>query len=213
MSTMPAGFSFDADKHEYRLGTTIVPGCTSLLVGGGLVSFDFVSRDQLERKSELGRESHRACHLHNINSLGKYDERIKKRLHAWITFKENCKSFVLISSEYQCVATFNGMHYGMKADVNARIDGDDTVIELKIGHPMPHVGVQLAGYAAGLPHPRYTAPLARFLARKRIAVELQENGLPKVHLYNERSDLDVFLSLLHTVSWKRRFDKIYKEKP
>lgn len=211
MSTLPTGFSFNAEKHEYKLGSQIVPNCTSILSSGGLVSFKFVSLDVLERRSELGREVHKACHLHNIGKLGKYDDRVKPHLHAWIMFKEQCKSFHLVSSEYQTVATINGMSYGMQCDCNARVDGIDTVIEYKIGNVYPHHAIQTAGYAAGLPHPKFTQPMPRFLARKRIAVELQQNGYPKVHRFDEKSDIDVFVSLLHTVSWKRRFEKVYKE--
>lgn len=213
MSEPTVSFSFNADTHEYRLGANIVPACTSLLSQGGLVSFHHVSLDVLERKSELGREVHRACHLHNLNKLGSFDPLIKPHLHAWIHFKENCKRFVLISSEYQCVATVNGMHYGMQADTVALVDGYETVIELKIGKVYPHHGVQLAGYAAGLPHPKYTAPLARFMARKRMVVELRGNGHPKVHLFHQKSDYDykVFCSLLYTSTWKAQFEKVYRE--
>lgn len=209
---MSAAFTFDAAKHEYRVGAATVPGCTSILSSGGLVAARFVNLDAFEHKGDLGREVHRACHLHNLGTLGEYDERVKPHLHACIRFKETCKSFKLISSEYQCVATIHGMTYGMKIDCNALVDGADTVIEWKIGKVYPHHGVQLAGYAAGLPHRQYTAPLARFMARKRIVVELRANGIPKVHTFEKRSDYDVFQSSLYTTSWKRQYGKFYEEK-
>lgn len=211
MSALTEGFTFNPDNHEYRLGATLIPACTSLLSSGGLVSFDFVSADVLERRGELGRQVHKACHLHNIEKLGEYDSRVKPHLHAWIEFKEQCKSFRLMSSEYQTVAVVNGMPFGMQLDCNAFVDGLDTVIELKIGDIYPHHAIQTAGYAAGLPHPKYTAPLARFMARKRIAVELRANGHPKVHRFEDRSDYEVFASLLYVASWKRRFENVYKK--
>lgn len=209
---MSATFSFDVDTHEYRVtGGRLVPSCTSLLRSSGLVSLDHISRDLIERKSHLGREVHRACHLHNANNLGEYDPKIKPYLHAWMTFKENCKSFRMISSEYQCVATVNGMDYGMQSDVVAMIGGSEFVIELKTGKVFPHHGVQLAGYAAGLPHPKYTAPLARFTARKRIVVELRANGKPHVEPFDQKSDFEVFVSLLHMSTWKAQYEKVYRE--
>ena len=205
------GFSFDPQKHDYRLGTRVVPACTSLLATGGLVQFKFVDQDVLERKSNLGKQVHLACHLHNLNKLGHYDPLVKPRLHAWIEFKDNCKSFKLISSELQMVASVNGMNYGMQIDVNATVDGFDTVIELKIGKLQRHHGVQLAGYAAGLPHPRFTTGLPRFLARKRIGIELKQNGHAHVERYEDRSDFDVFSSLLHVSTWKQKYDREYQE--
>ena len=130
-------------------------------------------------------------------------------LDAAIKFKCECKSFRLISSEYQMVAWVNGMPYGMQCDVNASIDRFDTVVEWKIGEPKPHHGVQLAGYAAGLPHPKYNTPIARFMSRKRIVVELRDTGQYKVHPYDDRSDYEVFCSLLHIASWKGRNGKFY----
>lgn len=208
---LPTGFSFDAAKHEYRLGTQIVPSCTTMLSGSGMVPARFIQADIFERRTELGKQVHLACHLHNIDRLGTYDPRVKPHLHAWLEFKEHCKSFTIISSEYQTVATIAGMSFGMQPDVNAFVDGKDTIIELKIGKVYPHHALQLAGYAAGLPHPKYTAPLARFTARRRMVVELQANGHPDVHEYEARSDFDTFVSLLHIASWKRQFGNIYKE--
>lgn len=213
MSTLlaPFNFTFNADRHEYRVGARVIPSCSSLLVSGGLVSFAHAAQDAVERKGELGREVHRACHLHNLGKLGEYDPRVKPRLHAWLSFKDHSKSFRLISTEYQCVAEINGMKYGMQSDTVAMVDGYETIIELKIGRVLPHHGIQLAGYAAGLPHPKYTAPLARFMSRKRMVVELRENGQPKVHLFEQKSDFDVFCSLLHLTTWKNLHEKVYRE--
>lgn len=204
-------FSFNEEIHEYRVGSQVVPACTAVLSAGGLVGQWFVSQDVLERKSDLGRQVHRACHLHNIGTLGEYDPRVKPHLHAWIHFKEHCRTFKLLSSEFQTVASLNGMQFGMQIDCNALVDGADTIIELKIGQIYPHHAIQTAGYAAGLPHPKYTSTMARFVARKRIAVELRSNGVPKVHTFEEKSDYDVFSSLLHIASWKQRHGKTYKE--
>ena len=206
-------FTFTEDNHEYRVGANVVPACTAVLAEGGLVPYRFVSEELLERKGELGKEVHRACHLHNVNHLGQYDPLVKPYLHAWIKFKEQCRTFKLIASEHQTVASLNGMQFGMKLDCNAFIDGADTIIELKTGAIWPHAGVQMAGYACGLPHPKYTSPMARFIARKRLVVELRDNGVPKVHVFEDKSDFEVFASLLHVASWKRRYGKIYQEKP
>ena len=209
MQHLGNGFTFNAERHEYRLGHQVVPATTSVLSTGGLVAFNFVSLEVLERRSELGRAVHLACHLHNIGKLGDCDNRVRPYLKAWILFKEKCKNFRLISSEYQTVAFVNGMPYGMQCDWNASVDREDTVGELKIGSVYPHHGIQLAAYAAGLPHPKYEQPLARFMARKRIVVELGENGKPKVHRFEEKSDYEAFASSLYMASWKRRHGAVY----
>jgi hypothetical protein len=71
--------------------------------------------------------------------------------------------------------------------------------------------VQLAGYAAGLPHAKYTTPLARFMKRKRYAVQLRESGTPKIIQFEQKSDYEVFASALYVTAWKRRNERAYKE--
>jgi hypothetical protein len=204
-------FTFNAERHEYFVAGKPVPGCTGVLASGGLVPYAMVARDVLERRSELGREVHKACHLHNIGRLGSFDQAVKPHLEAWVYFKTHCKLFELIASEAQCVGWVDGMPFGMQLDCNAFIDGQDTMIEYKIGQAYPHHGVQLAGYAAGFPHERISTPFARFIARKRIVVELRDNGLPKVHRYEAKSDYQLFTSLLHVSAWKKQFRNVYEK--
>ena len=204
-------FTFNAERHEYTLSGKHIPNCTGVLASGGLVPYSMVSAEYLERRSELGREVHKACHLHNIGRLGSFDKAVEPHLNAWIRFKKEAKGFEILASEAQCVGYVNGMPYGMTLDVLALIDHKEHVIELKIGKALPHHGVQLAGYAAGFPHEKIKTPFARFIARKRIAVELRENGMPHIEPYDEKSDYETFASLLYVSAWKKRFKNIYEK--
>lgn len=205
-------FTFNPERHEYAVAGKEVPGCTSVLASGGLVPYAMVAAETLERKGELGREVHKACHLHNINRLGSCDNAVGPYLESLIYFKRHLKSFELLSSEQQCIGWVNGMPYGMQIDCNAMVNGWDTIIEWKIGLVYPHHGVQLAGYAAGLPHSIRT-PFARFLYRKRMVVQLRESGIPKVHEeFVAKSDYETFAALLYVSAWKKRFKSTYEEK-
>jgi len=203
-------FTFDETTHTYSIGNKTVPNCTSVVASGGLVPYRFVAEDLLERKRELGRETHLACHLHNLGKLGSYDPKIKSYLHAWIVFKEQT-GYTPLLSEYRTVAWVNGLPFGMTIDNSGMLKGKDTIVELKIGTVLPHHAVQLAGYAAGLPHPTLRTPFARFMARKRLIVELRSSGSPKVHACEGRGDYEVFAALLHVSSWRKQFSDVYKE--
>ena len=202
-------FTFNAETHEYALAGESIPGCTKILSSGGLVSFDHVAADVLEKKSELGREVHRACHLWNLGTLRSCDDRVRPYLNAWILFLEKTK-FKPLLSEFQTVGYVNGMPFGMQIDSQGMIGKEDTIVELKIGEILPHHGIQLAGYAAGLPHKTLATALARFMMRKRIAVQLRENSVPKIHRFEERSDFDVFASVLYVAHWKQQFTSVYE---
>ena len=79
-------FVFDEDTHVYRVlaDHQAVPGCTRVLNEGGLVSFEFVDKEILERKSELGREVHKACHLYNQKKAFTCDNAVRGYLNSWI---------------------------------------------------------------------------------------------------------------------------------
>src|SRR6516165_8085957 len=89
MQHLGNGFTFNAERHEYRLGHQVVPATTGVLSGSGLVPYRFVEYDILERKGELGKAAHLACHLHNLAKLGDLDDRVKPYLAAWIYFKQH----------------------------------------------------------------------------------------------------------------------------
>ncbi len=208
----PVEFSFDENSHTYSTPLHgIIPGCTRVLDHGGFVSFDHVNRDILERKGELGREVHRACHLHNQKKAISCDIQVRGYLNSWIETVRRLR-FVPRQSEFQQIAEVHGMLYGMQIDAEGLVLNEETIIDYKIGEIMPHHEIQLAGYAAGLYHPRLETPLGRFRTRKRIIVKLQEDGsLGKIHRCEDKSDFDTFTSALSTTYWKLKHDKFYRE--
>ena len=205
-------FSFDEDSHIYQVESRgRVPGCTRVLDQGGLVSFEHVDRDILERKSELGREVHKACHLYNQKKAFTCDVQVRGYLNSWIETVRMLR-FVPRQSEFRQIASVNGMLFGMQIDAEGLVLNEDTIIDLKIGQVCPHHGIQLAGYAAGLYHPRLETPLGRFRTRKRIVTQLQEDGsLAKIRRFENKSDFDVFVSALYTTYWKMQNETFYRE--
>lgn len=206
-------FSFDEESHIYTTAAGQVPSCTRILASGGLVSLDHVAKEILERKSALGREVHKACHLFNQKKAFTCDDQVRGYLNSWIG---TCRflHFVPQLSEYQQVAIVNGMLFGMQIDASGLLHNEDTIIDYKIGEIMPHHAIQLAGYAAGLYHPRLETPLGRFRTRKRIAVQLKEDGsLAQIHRCEDKSDFDTYTSALYTTYWKLKHEKFYRELP
>jgi hypothetical protein len=205
-------FTFDEDSHIYTVPMRgQVPACTRILDRGGLVSWDHVNRDILERKGELGREVHKACHLHNQKKSFTVDPQVLGYLNSWMDTAKRLR-FTPRLSEFQQIASVNGMLYGMQIDAEGELPDGDTIIDYKIGEIMPHHEIQLAGYAAGLYHPRLETPLARFRTRKRIIVKLQEDGsLGKIHRCEDKSDFDTFTSALYTTYWKLKHERFYRE--
>lgn len=204
-------FTFDEETHVYTTAAGQVPSCTHVLGAGGLISFGLVAREILDRKSELGREVHKACHLFNQKKKFTCDRQVEGYLHSWVEWCAQMR-FTPRLSEYRQIASMNGMQYGMQIDAEGALGVQDVIVDYKIGDIMPHHAIQLAGYAAGLYHSRLETPLGRFRSRKRIVVKLQENGtLAKIHRFEDKSDFDVFASALFVTFWKKKFKSFYRE--
>lgn len=204
-------FAFDPETHTYTVDGQPTASCTQVLRSSGFVPPAFLDQDMLEYRSELGREVHKACDLHNREKTFTCDAQVRGYLNSWIETK-NMLGLDLKLSEFQQIGEINGMTYGLKIDALAIVGGIENVIELKIGPILPHHGLQLAGYAAGLYHPRFETAPARFRARRRFALQLKEDGsIAKLQHFEEKSDLEVFTSMLHSMHWKMKYDKFYKE--
>lgn len=204
-------FTFDEELHRYSVAGRDVPACTRVLSSGGLVDFSFVGQDILERKSELGREAHKACHLWIQGKAFTCDDAVRGYLNSCI---ETCHrlNFKPRLSEHQQIASVHGMEFGMQIDAEGLIQNEETIVEWKIGEVLPHHDIQLAGYACGLYHARLETPLGRFRSRKRIVVKLQEDGsLGKIHRCEDKSDFDTFTSALYVTHWKKRHGNQYRE--
>lgn len=211
---MSDGFTFDQEKHLYRLADgRIVPGHTRVLDLGGLVPYKAIDLDILERKSALGRETHAATLLYDQNKKVKVDRRVEPFFEAWLLFRRET-GFAPFLREYRDVYSIDGMPFGMQIDALGRFPGDrrETCVELKTcATILPHHGVQLAAQAAGVKQNGTLSPLARFLSRQRVVVQLKPNGRYKRHDFEKRSDFEAFTRALGTTYWKLEHQKIYRE--
>lgn len=194
--------TFDPETHVYTFKGSHVPSCTETLQIAGLVNFDHVSEELLERKSELGREVHRARYLDDIGRLQSHDPQLTPYLDAWRLFRKE-SGFTPSFSEVWTVAEIAGMHYGMQIDAIGLIDRRQTVVDLKIGEIYPHHGIQLAGYAAGFHHAMLNSFAARFRTRRRAVVQLRSDGSYRLKFFEDSYDLEVFIAGLRIATWKR----------
>jgi hypothetical protein len=203
-------FQFDEATHTYRQGGIVIPGVTRVIDHAGLTSFENVRDDILERRGRLGTIVHRSCHFLDQNDLDwrTVSDEARGYVESWGILCEDLHvKWRLI--EYQCIAEIDGMKFGMQIDREGPIGGEDSIIDIKISRQAePWHGVQLAGYAIGLPHGLISTALGRFFRRKRYIAKLNEQG-KKARLipYEARMDLDVFRAALLISHAKLRWGK------
>jgi hypothetical protein len=197
-------FEFDERTHAYTHNGVCVPSVTRTLDMAGLVSFDAVRKDILERKSEIGTMVHLATHYYDEGVLDwdSVNEDCKGRIEAWANFRADT-GFVPRIIEVPFLASMNGMTFGLKPDRIGVFGKAEAIIDLKTSASVEDwVGVQTAGYALGVPDIEGSSPLERFYRRRRISVQLFEDGRYKKRDFTDRGDATVFLSALHITTWK-----------
>lgn len=197
---------FDGATHSYTLDGIIIPSVTRTLDQAGLVSYDMVRQDILERKSILGSLVHQACHFYDEQDLdfSSLSDDIKWRVEAWANFRSDT-GFVPRRIEKRYVATVHGMTYGLTIDREGLFKKDEAIIDLKTSATIEDwVAIQTAGYALGVPDfdGKVLSPLALFHRRRRMAVQLLANGKYKKRDFEDRADATVFISGLHITHWK-----------
>lgn len=206
-------FHFDDVNHIYRMADgTIVPGVTRVIEHGGFDDYANVREDILEKKSILGREVHRTTRLYDGGKLSwaSMDHRVAPRVEQWKRFRE-ITGFTPTKSELRGVVRLNGYPYGFQIDAIGITKTAitkrpiTTVVEKKTTVKIfPRHFIQTAGYAAAAPKGIYRPGLARFLAHRRLIVQLNGKGDPHIREADEREDFYIFAELLHIADWKRR---------
>jgi hypothetical protein len=203
-------FAFDAITHSYTLNGIVVPSCTRCLDHAGLVSYDMVRREILERKSRIGVLVHQATNYYDEDQLdpNSVHEKIKGYVDAWAMFRQDT-GFVPRRIEKSFCASINGMPVGLTPDREGMFLKQEAIVDLKTSvAEQPWWSIQLAGYALGVPDfygvasGLLSSPLALFVRRRRIAVQLRDDGKYKKFDYTEREDANVFISALHVTHWK-----------
>lgn len=203
---LPRGATFEESTHAYKQDGVSVPSCTRVLDHSGIASYDMVRQEILERKARIGTLAHTATQFYDEGDLDwdSIKDDIKGYVDAWVGFRSDT-GFTPRRIEDQFIATLNGMTFGLKVDREGIFCKSEAIVEIKTSvQYMPWWGIQLAGYALGLPdhEGKVLTPRALFARRRRIAVQLFSNGKYKKHDFNEPGDAEVFASGLHIAHWK-----------
>jgi hypothetical protein len=194
---MKPTLTFDAEKHEYRLGRQILPSVTQVLNSVGITDFEKLERVgvDMETARERGSTVHLITQLHDEGTLDPetVDPELAGYLEAWskfreisdVTFDEDGIERMVCSADYRYAGTVDR--------VGHNVLGKRIVIDIKTGTPLAATGLQLAAYEHTLGEDR---------AMARIGVYLRKDGTFTTEIYDDPSDWPTFLYALFTHHWK-----------
>jgi hypothetical protein len=199
---IPGGW-FDPQGHIYR-GSRMrrVLSVTQVFQILGLVNYDHVQREVLERKSEIGIAVHRAVELLGEDSLDwdtVDDAAIGYVVGAEQWLRE--MAFELDDSEQRGIHVVGGMQFGFQYDLRGKmlfcgrkrhvLIDLKTTVEESITWPL-----QTAAYALAAPK------LPDGEAYLRVVLHLQPQGRAKALYYQDPTDETTFLYMLYVAIWK-----------
>lgn len=149
-----------------------------------------------ERKIYLARglAVHKATELYDRGRLARLDERLEGWITGWKKFRRDT-GFEPTLIEHR-VASLQYLYCGTTDRVGL-LNGDLTVLDIKSGAVAAYAALQTAGYKRGLDE---TEGLH---AKRRVAVQLTEQGTYKVTEYHDHStDERLWLSAVALYRWR-----------
>jgi hypothetical protein len=191
--------TFDPSAHVYRVEGKVVPGVTSILAFGGLVTLGGTD-EQLENARERGTAVHTATELDDRGTLDEVSlhPSLWGRLYAWRAFREEWE-FVpthietrVFHKTYGYAGTFD------RLGTSPKFKGP-VLLDIKSGTEQAATGPQLAAYL----HAFTDLPSERKRIT-RMGVYLRDDCSYKAVVYNDPNDIFVFTAALTLWNWRQR---------
>ena len=185
-------FSFDPEKHEYRLSGNVIPSVTQVIKSCGLIRFDDVPPETLIHKAKIGKAVHLACEYYDKKELDSVPDSYSGYIEAYKNFAAqfNCAwQFI----EVPMHGLYNGMCFGFTADRVGTVRAENWILEIKTSEQEEASWrIQLIAYAAGL----------KTLGYKRKALQLKPDGAFRLYSYDDPKDFAIWNAALALTQWK-----------
>jgi hypothetical protein len=197
--------TFNEELHEYRINGVVVPSVTSIT--GMLDSFAGIPPEVLERKTAIGKATHKAAEIINQGltlDQESIDPAIAGYVNAYLKFLAEVPCEVLMT-ERQVGSERHG--YAGTIDLLLRMKnrkagfweaGELWLPDLKtVAQLRPSTRLQTAGYRLALPD--VGVPRS---AIGRGVIQLKPNCQYHLEAHHDASDEGAFLSLLNVYKWR-----------
>ncbi|HEY4037789.1 MAG TPA: hypothetical protein VGM15_03125 [Burkholderiaceae bacterium] len=193
--------TFDAEKHEYRLGPVILPSVTQILAP--LYRWAGIPDAVLEYARERGSAVHRACELDDRGILDprSVDPIVRPYLEAWRAFRHYSGFH---AEEIEQPRYSERMGFAGTPDRVGRLtrlrDEPRAVLDIKTSATVgPVHGLQTAGYRWLIDEDGL-----KTIGLLRYVVQLLANGTYRLHQQQDPLDYSAFLAQLTVGEWQRK---------
>jgi hypothetical protein len=142
-------FTFDKDKHEYRVDNVVIPSVTQILKAEGLINFSLVNPAILERNSEFGNSVHSMIEFFCKGTLDEksLDPALKPYLQSWNNFVEDY-GYTWHQIEYRGYSKTYRYAFTMDqlGEISKTNNPGHCLLDYKTGKPTHSHKIQMGGY-------------------------------------------------------------------
>lgn len=196
---MSASFTFIGETHQYVEDGIVRPSVTQILNDCGLVCYNGIPEEILQRKADIGTAAHVATWYSDEGDLdwNSVDDAVAPYVLAWIKFRKET-GFVPRINEHRGIGEIGGVRYGYTFDAEGVLFGWDSLLEKKCTAAVePSWGPQCAAYE----HALFKTDGKR---RRRVAVHLKPNCNYSLVPLPEVQDYQIFrTALLRPRGWEQ----------
>lgn len=179
---------FNPDAHEYRWNGQRVPGVSEILRLSGIAPENPYHNDN---GKDRGQMVHSATHYLDENDLAW--ESLPPDIEPYVRAYEQFKADSGFKPELVEHRVYHPVYcYAGTLDRTGLIGEQRVLIDIKTGASAVWHGIQLAAYKACLEGNYH-----------RYSLELRSNGKYKLRRHDDPNDLNVFLSAITILNWKR----------
>ena len=174
------------------------PRVTAILQEAGLLDFSMVRPDIMGRAQVFGTAAHRAAQLDDLHTLdmNSVDRSIMGYLESWRKF---CKDYGLTFTPEEIEYSLVSKKYGFRGTPDRWHTEKGLLVDIKTSTVMSAATkLQTAAYQILIEEN------IGIKIKKRMGVQLTENGYKIAPPYNDKSDKPAFLSFLYGYNWKKR---------
>ena len=185
-------------KHEYQLDGMIIPSVTQVLKGAGLVNLDFIDKDLLAEKADLGHKVHSTTELYDLGTLDLFSlhPTLSNYLDSWVKFR---KDFNFQPTEIELKLHHELYRFAGTVDRIGTMNNELILLDIKSGKKFRTHEVQTAAYKLLFDQGKKKTEKIK----KRYAVYLSEHGY-KLEPHTDTNDTAVFLAALTINNYLRQ---------
>lgn len=191
-------FHFDPAKHEYRLGSRLLPGFSQIRIACG-INHRYGSELESQMAMDRGKAVHRCTELYDQGKIvwSTVKDEIYGYLMAWIKFRE--ETGYIPNMKFRETPMYHPLYlYATIPDCgdgkfSATKGGGTALVEIKTGAKEDWHTLQTAAQELILPKRKN---------KKRIVVYLEDDGTYKADVHADPMDSRVFLSLIVEFNWR-----------